>query len=89
MVTKLPVRTSSYNPSVKGWEGTPAPEVGDNSEEILKELGYDNLTDARIKLGAMETFRERWEINKDASSLRGSDHQDYIHIDKENAREKI
>jgi len=49
----------------------------------LQKIGFNNLTDARIRLGAMETFRKKWIRKKAVATLRGSDHQDYIQIDRE------
>ncbi len=61
-------------------------ELGTSFSTITKHLqkiGFKNLTDARIRLGAMETFRRRWIQKKASATLRGSDHQDYIQIIKE------
>lgn len=55
----------------------------------LQKIGYQNLTDARIKLGAMEIFRKRWQKKKESNTLKGSDHQDYIPIDKEEIKKFI
>ena len=55
----------------------------------LKELGYNNLTDCREKLGVIDLFRQRQKIFKDRATLRGDQHQDYVEIELEELRLKI
>ncbi len=45
----LPVRTSDYNPESKGWGGKPEPWNGQDTVEVLHELGYteEQITDLR------------------------------------------
>ena len=49
VATMCPVRTSAYNPSVVGWGGRRAPDLGEDTRVILQELGYtpEQITDLR------------------------------------------
>ncbi len=45
----LPMRTSYYNPGVKGWGGKPAPWEGEHTLEILSGLGYSEEAIAKLR----------------------------------------